>query len=113
MDAGSVGVDAGSVGVDPGSIHVDQGSQQISDGSVSSDIKTLQTDFADLQAAEAAIPSYQPAGLPGAGQVDQAVKSANASVTNGDQLVTNAINQVQAMLDQANQDAATAQSVCS
>jgi len=111
-DAGTVAADAGGVQADLGGIHADQGGQTVSDSSVTGDVSRLNSDWQQLQADEAAIPSYRPGNLPTQDQVTAAEKSANTLMAKGDQVVAVALSKVQGYVKQANADATKASSIC-
>lgn len=111
-DAGTVGADAGTVGADLGTIGADQGSQGASDASITGDESRLTSDWQQLEAAEAAIPSYQPGNLPTQAEVTAAEKSATSLRAKGDQAVVAALSKVQGYVNQANADASKAAAIC-
>ena len=111
-DAGAVGADAGGVQADLGGIEADQGGQQVNDSSVTGDELRLESDWQHLEAAVAAIPSYQPGNLPTQAQITAAEKSANALMARGDQAVSAALGKVQGYVNQANADSSKATSIC-
>ena len=111
-DAGAVGADPGGVQADLGGIEADQGGQQVNDSSVTVDPLRLESDWQHLEAAVAAIPSYQPGNLPTQAQITAAEKSANALMARGDQAVSAALGKVQGYVNQANADSSKATSIC-
>jgi hypothetical protein len=111
-DAGVVAGDAGVVSGDLGVIRGDQGTEQAQVQTVNSAVSRLDSDFQKFQTAQAAIPSYQPSGEPTAAQVSQDHTAASQANAQADSVIAAALKQVQTWVNQANQYATDATSVC-
>ena len=111
-DAYSVGSDAYTVGSDEYTIESDQYSEQADVQTVNGDISNLNADFQKMQAAEAAIPSYQPGSVPTAGQVSKARTQAKSANSQANAKIATALKQAAGWITQANQYAADATAVC-
>lgn len=111
-DAGIVAADAGTVEGDLGTINGDGGTERAGVQRITSDLNQLDADFQKLGSAQAAIPSYQPSGVPTSAQVSQAHSEASKDTSADDAFVGGAVKQVQDWLNQANQYVAAANTVC-
>ena len=111
-DAVTVGADAVTVQADMVTIQADQTTEQAGVQTISNDVAQLDADFRSLQSAEAAIPSYQPGGVPTSNQVSQTHSEASKDTSADDAFVADAVKQVQTWLSQANQYVAAANAVC-
>lgn len=111
-DAGVVAADAGTVQADLGTMNADSGTEQAGVQTINDVLSQLDSDFQKLGSAQAAIPSYQPGGVPTSSQVSQAHSEAAKAIAADDAFVAAAIQQVQNWLNQAAQYLATARAVC-
>ncbi len=111
-DAGVVSYDAGVVLYDQGTVTYQQGVEQADVQTINTAASSLDSDFQTMQAAEAAIPSYQPGGVPTAGQVSQAHAQAASANSQADAMIAAALKQVQTWVSQANQYATNAAAIC-
>lgn len=111
-DAGVVGGDAGTVQGDLGTVSGDHGIEQGDVQTINYDISSLDRDFQSFQAAQAAIPSYQPSAVPTSSQISHAHNAAGTANSQADAMIAAALKQVQTWVNQANQYATNATAIC-
>jgi hypothetical protein len=111
-DAGTVAADAGTVEADLGTLSADQGTEQADVATTNSAVGMLSSDFQKLQGAQAAIPSYQPAGLQTATQVSKERTAASKANSQANAVIAGALKQGQAWVNQANRYATNASAIC-
>jgi hypothetical protein len=111
-DAGVVAADAGVVEADLGTIEADQGAEQSDVQAVNDDVRRVDTDFAGFQAAQAAIPTYQPGAVPTSEEMTQAHSVASKANAQVNATIAAALKQVQGWVKQANQYADNAAAIC-
>jgi hypothetical protein len=111
-DAGVVSYDAGVVQYDLGTVTYQQGIEQSDVQTLNGATSSLDSDFQKMQAAEAAISSYQPSAVPTAAQISQAHSQVASANSQADAIIAAQLKQVNTWLTQANGYAANATAIC-
>ena len=79
---------------------------------MNSDVTTLEGDFQSLTAAEAALPTHLPTGLPTVAQVNQGSKASSGAIAQARQTYSGYLAQAKTWVKTANGYSSTAQSAC-
>jgi len=111
-DANTTQGDANTVQGDENTVNGDGNTINGDIDSVQAAVSELQNAFKDLAAAEAVLPSYQPAGLPTAQDVATPISAANTAIASARKTYAGYLAQAKAMVATANQYAAAAAAAC-
>ena len=111
-DASGVAADASGVQADQSGIAADGSGMDADYQGVGQDQAVLAADAQRLWAAEAALPDYQPAGLPTRGDVSRANNSASSAIKSAKSTFAGYVKKAQQMVDTANGYAKGAQDAC-